>query len=201
MCTPQFLPIGRETISLDSLIATGATAVDNVNIRVLDAAGRTVDGCDYTWNDYMYDSPCWVNGDYEKVENVSFAPGQGLWIYGSSENEGVISSGLVGTSDVVVSLRFGATATGNPFPVSINLQDIVALGDTAVDNVNIRVLDAAGRTIEGCDYTWNDYMYDTPCWVNGDYEKVEGVTFAPGQGLWVYGSSTAESLRFPAPVL
>ena len=201
MVTPQFIPVAGGKMSLDSLVAIGETAVDNVNIRVLDSAGRTVEGCDYTWNDYMYDDPCWVNADFEKVEDISFAAGQGLWVYGSSADEGLQSAGQVGTNDVTVTLRFGATPTGNPFPVSIDLQDIIATGDTAVDNVNIRVLDSAGRTVEGSDYTWNDYMYDDPCWVNADFEKVEGVSFAPGQGLWVYGSSDSEGLCFPAPEL
>ena len=81
------------------------------------------------------------------------------------------------------------------------LEDIVPVGDDLVDNVNIKVLDAFGRTAEGFDFTWVDYIADVPCWVDGEYNVVENVTFQPGQGLWVYGSSAEQAIRFPAPEL
>ena len=201
MVAPQFIDVGSNSIDLKSLTPTGEGTSDSVNIRVLDAAGRTVDGCEYTWNDWALDEPTWVDGDWNEVTGVTFTPGQGLWVYGASTSQALQSAGKVGTNDVIVALRNGATPTGNPFPVSIDLQDIIALGEGTSDSVNIRVLDAAGRTIEGCEYTWNDWALDEPCWVDGDWNKVTNVTFAPGQGLWVYGSSTEQSLRFPAPEL
>ncbi len=203
MVTPQFAPMTGNTISLDSLVPTGDNLPDNIDIRVLDAAGRTVEGCAYAWNDWVDENgPCWANGDYEKVTGVSFAPGQGLWVYGKSTTQGLRSCGQVGLADVIVTLRNGGTPTGNPFPVEINLQDIVPEGPNLPDNIDIRVLDAAGRTVEGCAYAWNDWVDENgPCWANGDYEKVTGVSFAPGQGLWVYGKSTSQTLRFPAPEL
>lgn len=201
MVTPQFLPVSGETLSLDSITPTGDDTSDNVEIRVLDAYGRTIAGSSYTWNDWNYDAPCWVDGDYEKITGVSFAQGQGLWVYGSASSQGLQSAGKVGGEDAIVGLRKNATPTGNPFPVAIDLQDIIAGGDDASDNVEIRILDEYGRTIDGCSYTWNDWNYEEPCWVDGDYEKISNVTIEPGQGLWVYGSSDSQFLRFPAPEL
>lgn len=202
MVAPQFLGVGEnEAITLESLAPTGDDASDNVNIRVLDAYGRTIEGQDYTWNDWNYSEPCWVDSNYEKVEGVVFKQGQGLWVYGSSASQALQSAGKVGKEDAVVKLRADATPTGNPFPVDIPLQDIVAEGENCSDNVNIRILDAYGRTVEGCDYTWNDWNYSEPCWVDSNYEKIENVTIPAGQGLWVYGSSDKQFLRFPAPEL
>ena len=95
--------------------------------------------------------------------------------------------------------RGAFTATGNPFPVAVNLQDIVALGDDTSDNVFIQTLDPAGYTLDT--YSWNDWATDTPCWVDDNYEKVDGIIFNPGQGLWIQGSSTAQYITFPAPEL
>lgn len=201
MVTPQFTGIASANIALETLVPQGDDTSDSVNIRVLDAAGRTIEGCEYTWNDWACDYPCWVDGDWTEVTNVSFAPGQGLWVYGASADQALQSAGRVNLEDVVVTLRNGATPTGNPFPVAVDLQDIVAEGEDCSDSVNIRVLDAAGRTIEGCEYTWNDWACDKPCWVDGDWNEVVGVTFAAGQGLWVYGSSADQAIRIPAPEL
>ena len=197
LLTPQFLPITGEGIALESLIATGDDASDNVQIQTLDAYGRTVDT--YDWNDWAQSEPCWVDSDWEKVEGVTFSPGQGLFVMGSSNLQGIQSSGKVGTNDVVVTLRMNGTLAGNPFPVEIDLQDIIAGGTEASDNVQIQTLDAYGRTVES--YDWNDWAQSEPCWVDADWEKVEGVKIAPGMGLFVMGSNDTQYLRFPAPQL
>ena len=79
------------------------------------------------------------------------------------------------------------------------LESIAATGDEASDNVEIQTLDAFGYTVDS--YLWNDWVSETPCWVDGDYNPVEGVTFAAGQGLWIGGASTEQAVRFPAPEL
>ena len=82
MVTPQFLNISNSAVlPLESIVPVGENTSDNVQIKTLDAFGRSVDS--YYWNDYMYDAPCWVDGNFEAVEGVEFAPGQGLWVYGS----------------------------------------------------------------------------------------------------------------------
>lgn len=179
---------------LQAIVATGDEASDNVVVQTLDAAGRTL--ASYAWNDWACDTPCWVNDDFEKVEGVTIDPGQGLWVQGLSLDQGIQTSGQVGREDVIVVLTTGCTAAGNPFPVAINLQDIVADGVEVSDNVVIQTLDAAGRTLTS--YAWNDWACENPCWVNDDFEKVEGVTIAPGQGVWVQGLSNEQSIRFPA---
>ena len=201
MVSAQFLPVNGESYKLEDIIPVGDDLVDNINIKVLDAYGRTADGFDFTWVDYIAEVPCWIDGEYNVVEGVTFQPGQGLWIYGVNSSQKIRTAGQVGSSDILVNLREGAIGTGNPFPVDVALQDIIAEGDDTVDNVNIKILDAFGRTIDGCDYTWVDYIAENPCWVDGEYNVVENVTFAPGQGLWVYGTSTEQAIRFPAPEL
>lgn len=182
-------------MDLQSLNATGDDTSDNVVISTLDAYGFTVDT--YAWNDWVAEVPCWVNDSFEPVEDVSLAPGQALWVQASASAQGFQSAGKVGSEDVVVTLRAGNTAAGNPFPIAVNLQDIVAEGDDTSDNVVISTLDAYGFTIDT--YAWNDWIAEAPCWVNDDFEPVEGVSFAAGAGLWVQASSNSQNIRFPAP--
>ncbi len=204
MTTPQFINVsGSEGMPLQSIIPQGDDLVDNVYLKTLDAYGRTV--VSYAWCDYAGDSGeeiGWVNDDLEIVEGVTFTAGQGLWIQASSSEQGLQTAGKVGSDDVRVTLRYGAIGTGNPFPVSIDLQDILPEGDDLVDNVYLKTLDNYGRTETS--YAWCDYAGDSGeevGWVNDDLEIVEGVSFAPGQGLWIQASSSNQYLRFPAPEL
>ena len=197
MSTAQFLDVGGEPMDLQSLAATGDDTSDNVVISTLDAYGFTVDT--YAWNDWVAENPCWVNDSFEPVEGVSFAPGQALWVQASAADQGLQSAGKVGTADVVVTLRTGNTAAGNPFPVAVDLQSIVAEGEDTSDNVVISTLDAYGFTVDT--YAWNDWVAENPCWVNDSFEPVEGVSFAAGAGLWIQASSATQSIRFPAPEL
>lgn len=198
MVSAQFLNIGSTgNIDLQSLIPTGPDTSDNVQIQTLDAYGYTKDS--YDWNDWANDNACWVDADYAPIEGVTFAPGQALWVMGSAATQGIQSSGQVGTKDVVVTLQKNGTLAGNPFPIAIDLQDIVASGKDASDNVQIQTLDAYGYTKDS--YDWNDWANDNACWVDADYAPIVNVTVAPGQGLWVMGSNGEQSIRFPAPEL
>ena len=204
MVTAQFLNIGPTTsMPITSFVPVGDDTYNHVEIQTLDNAGYTVDS--YVWTDEggeNWDQTGWVDGDNNIVTDVSFAPGQGLWVFGSASTQGLQAAGLVGKSDVVVSLRAGASGVGNPFPVSINISDILPEGEDTYNHVEIQTLDNAGYTVDS--YVWTDEggeNWDQTGWVDGDNNIVTDVSFAPGQGLWVYGSSSAQKLRFPAPEL
>ena len=210
MISAQFINVGT-TISndLQELKPTGDNITDVVNLQVLSESGQTV--ATYLWvNGSDLDTPvsgeCWADLNYTaKSEGVKFGPGDGLWVTGGSTDQGLQSSGQVNTSDLVYRLRSGATGCGNAFPVSVDLQDILPSGDNITDVVNIQTLNEAGQTIDT--YLWvNGSDLDTPvagqCWADINYtEKTTGVTFEPGEGLWITGSSTAQYVTFPAPEL
>ena len=204
MATPQFVGIGASsTIDLQSLKPIGENASDNISIQTLDAYGRSVDY--YIWCDWAGESgdqEAWSDGSGDVIEGVTFAPGTGLWIQGLSTEQGIQSAGAVGKSDVAIALGSGFTATGNPFPTTLDLQDIVPQGENLSDNVSIQTLDAYGRSVDY--YIWCDWAGesgDQEAWSDGSGEIIEGVKFAPGQGLWVQGSATGQYLQFPAPEL
>lgn len=135
----------------------------------------------------------------EKAEGVTFAPGQALWVQGDSGENLIQSSGKVGTLDVAVQLRNGATLAGNPTPVAIDLQDIICNAGCS-DLVFIQTVDSIGLTVDN--YGWVDYGGDNGdelCWLDlNTMEKAEGVTINPGQGLWIQGDNTDQYVMFPA---
>ena len=205
LATPQFVSIGAEAMPLQSIKPVGDDTSDNVTLQTLDAYGYTASN--YLWVNWAGengDQEAWVDDEnFAIVEGVTFAPGAGLWITGSANTQSIQTAGAVGKSDVVVQLRFGNTAMGNPFPTEIDLQDIIPEGEDTSDNVALQTLDAYGYTISN--YLWVNWAGengDQEAWVDDEnFAIVEGVTFAPGAGLWVTGSSDAQAIRFPAPEL
>ena len=84
----------------------------------------------------------------------------------------------------------------------LDLQSIKPQGDDTSDNVSIQTLDAYGRMVDN--YIWCDWAgpdSDQEAWSDGSGDIIEGVSFPAGQGLWVQGSDSGQSLRFPAPEL
>ena len=213
MVTPQFLTVGEETIFLDDIKPVGDGASDTVVIQTLTSAGFTDKS--YMWIDYAgpdWDQIGWIDsnadlGDYyELVTDVTFPAGASLWVFGADALS-IQSAGQVNTDDIEITLRSGATAVGNPYPIEVALTDILPIGDGASDTVVIQTLTSAGYTDKS--YMWIDYAgedWDQAGWIDsnaelGDYyELLTDVTFPAGAGLWVFGAEGL-SIRFPAPEL
>ena len=196
---PQFLGVGSTDGSVDlQSIKCNDGSSDSVSLKILNNIG--IGGDSYIWVDWYGEDgneKCWVDGAFEKVEGFTIQPGQGLWVAADSEDQVFLSSGQVGTSDVAVQLRYGSTMTGNPSPVAIDLQDI-RCNDGCSDSVSLKILNNIG--IGGDSYIWVDWYGEDgneKCWVDGAFEKVEGFTIQPGQGLWVAADSDSQYITFP----
>ena len=80
---------------------------------------------------------------------------------------------------------------------SVDLQSIKC-NDGSSDSVSLKILNNIG--IGGDSYLWVDWYGEDgneKCWVDGAFEKVEGFTIQPGQGLWVSGASEGQYITFP----
>ena len=109
---------------------------------------------------------------------------------------GYAQSGLKNGSTMLTPQFIAVDGSGD-----VSLESLKPTGeDVATDGeINIQLLDAYGRMTDI--YQWIDWDGEPTGWCNGDYEVVESVEFAPGEGLWVGGTSATQYLRFPAPEL
>jgi hypothetical protein len=89
LVAPQFLDVGEAGFSLDSFTPTGTELSDNISIMQIDEFGGEV--ATYVWIEWGGDNgdeKCWsLDGAGEKTEGVTFAPGEGLWVQGSSTSQ------------------------------------------------------------------------------------------------------------------
>ena len=196
MISAQFMPVGEAGgYDIQKIVATGEDVEGEVSLQTLTASGRANEI--FSWDTWMFveDEPAWV--DDVGVSTRKFAPGEALWVQGKVGYT-LQTAGQVGTNDVVVSLVNGFVAIGNPFPVSVNIQDIVATGEDVEGEVSLQTLTASGRANEI--FSWDTWMFveDEPAWV--DDVGIATRDFVPGEGLWVQGK-VGYTLRIPAPTL
>ena len=107
---------------------------------------------------------------------------------------GYAQNGLQSGATLVAPQFNGVNAAGE-----IDLQSI-RCNDGCSDSVFIMTLDDIGLAVDT--YSWVDWYGDNgdeKCWLDGaTMERAEGVTFQPGQGLWIQGDSDEQYITFPA---
>ncbi len=202
MTGATFLPVTGSGVDIQSIIPAGDNINSgDVNIQTLNAFGQTVDTYIYYGEGEFDDGAAagWYTDD--GLADVSFAPGQGLWVAAPNGDTTITYSGTVGKADVSVELfQGGSTATANMMPVSISIQDIIPTGDN-IDSgdVNVQTLNAFGQTVDTYIYYGEGEFDDGAAagWYTDD--GLANVTFDPGQGLWVAAPDAPTTLQFPAP--
>ena len=205
-----FVNIDGQPMNLQDIKVTGydksAGYEDaEVTVQTLDAAGRTIET--YTWYDVPGDFTGWLDSSDNYVEDMTVAPGEGLYAGAPNSDFALQSAGQVVTSDTSVVLRFGSKHVVNPTPVAINLNDVNEDGkflrvigyDEEIGyedaEVTVQTLDAAGRTIET--YTWYDVPGDFFGWLDSSDNYVEDVTIAPGESVYAGAPRNSFSLVLP----
>lgn len=196
LISAQFLPIGSsDGYDIQNIVAAGDDIESYVSLQTLTPGGKAKET--YSWDTWQFveDEPAWI--DDVGIATRKFLPGEAIWIQGK-EGYTIQTAGQVGTDDVVYNLVNGNVAIGNPFPVAVNIQDIVATGDDIESYVSLQTLTPGGKAKET--YSWDTWQFveDQPAWI--DDVGVATREFAPGEGIWVQGKA-GYTLRIPAPEL
>ena len=209
----QFVPISGAGMDLCDIVPTGYNkdtyVGGSIYVQSLDANGYTVDGSMYYWYDDE-DGTAWFDGSDEEVVRgqVTFGPGDAVWVKGNSTTEKLQSSGAVANGSIDVYLRAGFKLVCNPTPVAVPFNDdngngkfIAPMGynvDTYVGgSIYVQKLDKDGYTVDGSMYYWYDDE-DGTAWFDGSDEEVSGEALNPGEAIWVKANATTEKLNFPS---
>ena len=202
--TPQFLNVGSEEITLNDLrpVSSAASMDWMIELQRVDNGGETIESEDYMWVGGQW---CDVFGT-PITKTVTFAPGESVVAYSylGDTAANLQSSGEVNEKKVVVALdtAWGSVISGNPYPVEIELNQLIPLDDKDVAigdwMIEIQKVDNGGETIEAEDYMWVGNQW---CDVYGSPIK-EKITFDPGEGFVVYSyTGSAAYLHIVAPEL
>ncbi len=209
----QFVAISGEGMDLCDIIPTGydKDTYDggSISIQSLDANGYMVAGSKYYWYDDE-DGTGWFDGSDEEVVRgqVTYAPGEAVWIKANSTTEKLQSAGQVADGSIDVALRAGFKLVSNPTPVAVPFNDdnnngkfIAPMGYNAETyeggSISVQKLDKDGYMVAGSKFYWYDDE-DGTAWFDGSDEEVEGEVLNPGEAVWVKANATTEKLNFPS---
>ena len=208
----QFVPVSGGGMDLCDIVPTGYNkdtyVGGSINVQSLDASGYTVAGSKYYWYDDEDGTGWFDQSDDEVVRgDVTFAPGDAVWIQGNSTSEGLQTSGEVAAGSIDVYLRAGFKLVCNPTPVAIPFNDDnsngkfiapMGYGDSYVGgSINVQKLDKDGYTVAGSKFYWYDDE-DGTAWFDQSDDEVVGEVLNPGEAVWVQANSASEKLNFPS---
>ncbi len=156
-----------ETFKLGDIVPQNCKDAE-VYVRTVDSVGKVVDNYIY----YVTEAyRGWWNAYDDSIDcnNVELPIGQGLNIQGV-DGASLRSSGTVCTNDILIKIRGGETLTGNPFPKTIKLGDIVPQNCNDAE-VYVRTVDSVGKVVDNYIYYvteayrgwWNAYDDSIDC--------------------------------------
>ena len=193
--TPMFESVGTSYIDIQSIKPVGDNVDGDgaISLQTLSASGGMGD-IYLTWFDDGTDSGWYDSND--DTPSTLISRGQAFWIAFPDATTKLNIAGEVYATAFDQPLVQGSTAVGNPYPVAINVQTIIPVGDDVDGDgaISLQTLSASGGMGEvyltwfddGTDSGWYDASDDTPA-----------TMIQPGEGLWVASPNATTSLRFP----
>ena len=182
---------------------------DEVDIQMLTAQGKGVDGSSFYWCDFEEDGDTfygWMAPDehFAVKGEVVYDVCDALWIHSESDELSIQTSGAVDQKGSACALRIGNKLVANPTPVLCDLFDIKVTGHDGecADEVDIQLLTAQGKGADGSSFYWCDFEEDGDTfygWMAPDeHFVVKGeVTYKPGEALWVHSESDELQIEYP----
>ena len=221
MYTPMFAGVGDAEYSIQdikpvgSVVPDGSSSAKAITLQKLTATGG-MDGYLYYWMDYYDDDDeetyyGWRRPGSGALALITFKAGEAFWLkMPTTANCTLQFNGEVRKGNSYILLRQGNTAVGNPLPVTINVTDIVPVGDNIPDGssstkaITLQKLTATGG-MDGNLYYWMDYYDDDDeetyyGWRRPGSGTLCNMTLAPGEGVWVKCPNATTSLQFPAAI-
>ncbi len=208
-----------QTIDIQNIKLFGVKGEGVDTIQMLDENGAvekvyyylTADGAGITTPEGWYTSTDinWDDSDLAlRANDVTFNRNQGLYIYITATTSDVTlqTSGGVKLEPESKNLNIGFNMLGNSTPYEINIQDIELSGVKGEGVDTIQMLNENGAvekvyyylTADGAGITTPEGWYTSTDinWDDSDLTlRANGVKFAPGQGLYLYITTTSNPVK------
>lgn len=131
----QFVEVGGDAISIQSMITDGAAMGDE--ILFFDGTSyETFPFDDVTFNENWEEAgPGWVDNETGTQAVRAVAPGEGFWYRNGSEKDITVAGEVPAATSVEVTCGGKLQLVSIPLPISVNLQNIKFEGIAATDEV------------------------------------------------------------------
>ncbi len=182
----MFVPVSGEKINIQDIKLSGDFTEWNDSLQILDEGGASIAVYQYfTKETSGMNADGWQDGDTGKLAEHTLLPGQSILI-DTDSSVSITYSGVVNTTDTVITSGAGFNFIGNNSPVPISIQDIKLSGDFTEWNDSLQILDEGGASIAVYQYfTKETSGMNADGWQDGDTGKLAEHTLLPGQGVLI----------------
>ena len=194
----QFLPMTQNgKVDLTDVIPVGytGTSEEEVKVQILNEGG--MGGTTYSWID-IGDDKFWIDEEPIEKGQMTFDPGDGLWVQAPNENYKLQSNGevLTAAGGLAVTLRHGKKLVNNVTPVPVDLTDIEVTGykGASEEEVKVQILNEGG--MGGTTYSSID-TGDEKFWIDEEPIEPGALVIQPGESMWVQAPNTDYQLIIP----
>ena len=198
MTTPTFAPTAGTSISLQSLIPTGAGVggYGDIVVQTMDEEGNWA-GEYAWWTEENLGSP---NGWYDTSMTITEGTidyKEGMFVQAPAQTK-FTYSGSVTKGTIETDLPMGFSMTGNATPIAVNIQSIIPAGDGVggYGDVVIQTMNSAGEWAG--EYAWwtEENLGSPDGWYDADLNPAS-ISIQPGEGVFV--QTSAENVKFTYP--
>ena len=168
---PMFTSVGLNTIDIQDIKLTGDDLDYVANIQILDEGGALT-------TQFIFDGEGWLDDNFAPAEaTISFA--DGILIDTGDDGAGAVCTvaGEVPAENASFVTVAGFNFTGNPFPATIDIQDIKLTGDGLDYVANIQILDEGGSLA-------TQFIFDGEGWLDDNFAPAT-FALAPGAGILI----------------
>ena len=215
MVGASFTTVGAEALDIASIVPMGDAGEGGSWIKWWDPTAKKYSAkVVYCYERYDADDEeivyegGWGDEDWFPVEKT-FQPGEGFWFQAGQTGVTLSIAGQVdqpATEYVAIPLTMGAQImVQNPFPMDLNLDDIVMDGDAGEGGSWIKWWDPTAKKYSPkAVYCYERYDADDEKivyeggWGDEDWIPVEK-TFNAGTGFWTQAGQTGVKICFPNP--
>ena len=213
-----FVNVDNTDMTLANLTVVGYDTEEGyadmeIQAQQLTGGGATLNGMTYYWCDFEEDGVKyygWYDENMNDYNSLPLIPGEGWWIYSSSDNYKIQTAGAVSDKPITVPLLGGAQAklVSNPMPTSLDLGQVVIKGYNAEEGyadmeIQAQQLTGGGATLNGMTYYWCDFEEDGVTyygWYDENMNDYNSLELGSSEALWVYSPSSSLYVEFPSPL-
>ena len=198
--TAPFFGVGYNTTDIQDIKLVGSGGWGSETFQIWEGLPSVVDGTFFMWvgTEWNEDYSVAIKGEWQKDDTstaVFSIPGGQAVTINSEPGIGIENAGQVPVEKVEFTLAEGNNFTGNPFPATLDIQNIKIVGSGGWGTETFQIWEGLPSVVDGTFFMWvgTEWNEDYSVAIKGEWQKDDTSTAVfsldPYQGCVINGSA------------